>query len=120
MDDELLLDHMVSVLNRAIAKDPKAMTRLMNARVPCNDELAQDQTIQVGCRNGGYTIGAIGLLSGIAGCHSDSYSKLEAEFQTVCPIHGVVDADVGQKCPSCSCVVILGDIIRFQKSRGVK
>lgn len=71
----------VVVLNRALEEDPEAMAMLMGLRVPCNDALADDETIQVkGIKNdeGGFDpfIGLIGMINGIFGIQEDGRGYL--------------------------------------------
>lgn len=114
--DDLVSDRIVKVLNRAIRVDPRALGALCEIRVPCNNALAQDPTIQVSYSLG---FGVIGLLSGVAGAHEDGFSKVVAIYETVCLEHGIVDKQVGRQCPvdGCRQVVELGRLVRFERTR---
>jgi hypothetical protein len=116
-----IIDQMLSVLNRAIEKDRAAITALLAHRVPCNRDLADDETIQVMSAKHGQdpfdTVGMLGILSGIAGCHEDGMAKIAALFDVCCPIHGVVSGKIGEKCHHCSNVLIRGRIVKFVRDR---
>lgn len=78
MTNEVLnAKHVVNVLNRALSKDPRAIESLIEHRERCNEELADDETIQVmleRCLDGTtwYEVGALGLINGILGAHPDT------------------------------------------------
>ena len=119
MNDEAI-QHMLDVLNRAISADPVAIANLIEHRVPCNQQLANDPTIQVSSYRGdGFTIGMLGVICGIAGCHEDGYAKIAAVFSTECPRHGKVSAAVGESCPKVGCaeIVRLGSLEGFERTR---
>jgi hypothetical protein len=113
------VDHMLSVLNRATVADRDAIAALIEARVPCNQALADDPTIQVGsCREPGtYTVGLLGILSGIAGAHPDGFSQIAAVFEVVCPKHGKADGVVGDACTDCGAALELGRLESFVRTR---
>ena len=58
------LDFIIHVLNDLICKDPKAMTKLINHRVKCNDNFIGDPFITVTMDD---KIGLLGILNGIFG-----------------------------------------------------
>ena len=76
----------VEVLNRALEADPEAIRALFNQRTPCNQQLADDPTIQVGdpgefasCM--GTSIGLLGLINGFFGVDEDTgYGAIAAHF----------------------------------------
>jgi len=118
--DDTVIDRILEVMNRAINADSEAVASLCDQRVPCNETLAKDLTIQVGTYHGHpYTVGLIGILAGIAGSHEDGYSKICAIFETVCETHGVVDEAAENKCPvdGCEKTVRLGHILEFKRTR---
>lgn len=54
------------VLQDALAKDPKAVTRLISTRIACTEELADDPYVQVGLSpSGGWQVGALGLINAV-------------------------------------------------------
>jgi len=57
----------VDVLNDALARDPAAITSLVNMRADCNDSLAAHPTIQVNKHGDVHRIGILGLLNGTLG-----------------------------------------------------
>lgn len=121
-----IVDRIIEVVNTAINADPSAMRALFENRVPCNTKLANHPEIQIlEEKSNMYTIGVMGLLSGIAGtCSykgSDKYSKIWAIYEVKCPIHGVneeiPDLVVGQNCPIKDCVEKLepGYLLRLER-----
>ncbi len=58
------VDKAISLLNAALALDPKAMTDLVNMRVKCNKDLASHPTIQSGQYQDVYRVGFLGLMNG--------------------------------------------------------
>ncbi len=59
----------VEVLNDAFQRDPAAIDALIINRVPCNQALADHPEVIVEqnpvLENGGFTVGALGLLNGV-------------------------------------------------------
>lgn len=69
----ITVDQIVDMLNRAVWADRDAISALVNHRVPCNEALANDPTIQVGLTSfhgiksdAKNSVGLLGLLNGIA------------------------------------------------------
>ena len=59
--------HAVNVLNRIHEKDPTVLPSLIAYRVPCNEWLADDPTVQVRPSPEGTEVGLLGVLNGIFG-----------------------------------------------------
>ena len=57
----------VNLLNDVLERDPKAITKLINMRINCNEQLANHPTVQVHKFGDIYRIGALGLLNGVLG-----------------------------------------------------
>ena len=75
------VEEAVEVLNRLLKKDPGAMSMLVHARVLCNEELANDETAQVGRKSPGiYRIGLLGVLNGIFGIDEKGMGYIIAEL----------------------------------------
>lgn len=53
----------IEVLNEALERDPKAITRLVNQRIECNDALAAHASIQAQVVEGVARVGVLGLLN---------------------------------------------------------
>ena len=66
--DVQIAARIINVMKRALAADPEAVRALIETRVPCNDALANDPTIQVVDDAGVTKVGLLGILNGIAGC----------------------------------------------------
>ena len=60
------IDRAIEVLNRVHQADPTVLPALIEYRVPCNDAVADDPTVQV---RGGYdspvTVGLLGIINGL-------------------------------------------------------
>lgn len=65
------VDEAVAFLNSALAIDRVAMTALMVTRFPCNEALANHETIQVMAVEKTYLVGGLGLLNGLFGIRED-------------------------------------------------
>lgn len=57
----------VETLNRIHKADPTVMPALIDIRIHCNEELADDPTVQVDARAGKTSVGILGILNGVAG-----------------------------------------------------
>jgi hypothetical protein len=68
---------------RAFAEDPDAMQSLVEARVQCNQALADDVTIQCGQLGAGkWEVGALGLINGLLGVRSNGCGYVAAVYNT--------------------------------------
>ena len=65
MDDAVI--RALTVLNDALARDPDAITQLVNMRVDCNAALAAHPLIQTGVYEGTHRVGILGLLNAALG-----------------------------------------------------
>lgn len=68
----------VDLLNEAAKLDPQAMRALVDARVVCNDALADHPRIQVGRASdtdpsSPWTVGLLGILNGIFGTFDNGW-----------------------------------------------
>lgn len=73
----------VEVLNRIHSKDPTVLPALIFFRTPCNDELAHDDTVQVGRVEGTidkFEVGFLGVLNGIFGVDETGWGYIYAHF----------------------------------------
>lgn len=57
----------LDILNDALARDPAALTQLINAQVACNEKLTKHKSVQTGIYGGEYKLGVLGLINGILG-----------------------------------------------------
>jgi len=128
----------VDVLNRALEADRGAVMALRDAKVPCNDALALDPTIQVSSTNdpaivhdayqggelitvgGGkrYQVGFLGMLNGIFGILPSGQGRIAAVYELVCANCTLDEKDVkglvaGSKCPSCGMPLRIGRLMKF-------
>lgn len=77
------VDHAVMVLNRALARDTKAVNALVKTRVACNAALADDPTIQVRDREGFRSVGLLSLLNGVFGLLDGGRGRIAAVIDDV-------------------------------------
>ena len=116
-DDEIVAARIVEVVNRAIGIDAEALESLFEHRASCNESLLSDDTIKTR-DNGRYrTVGVLGLLSGIAGNHQDSWEpRIEAVYEVRCPRHPNVSGIVGTPCCVDGCLYKLlpYDLLRLE------
>lgn len=79
--DEVKVREVIDVLNRIHEKDPTVLPALINYRVPCNDVLAEDPTVQVGITpEGGWEVGLLGILNGVCGVNANDIGFIAAYF----------------------------------------
>jgi hypothetical protein len=85
--ESVTIDEAITIPNRALEKDHGAISELiLDHKVVCNEELAEDETIQVGRRtkfgNSKNMVGVLGLLNGIFGVndgeHGTHYGAIAA------------------------------------------
>jgi hypothetical protein len=120
--DIVIANRIVTVMNRALAADPRAIQELIGHRVACNHELARDPSIQVLSLGGERpTVGILGLLNGLTGQIEEpgphqGWGRVAAVYTVECtniPRHQVGDATVQDPCPICGAVLQLGQLERF-------
>ncbi len=87
------VDEMIEFLNGLAKLDPEGMGRLVAARVPCNKEMAEHPTVQVGTghefgqEQNGWMVGVLGILNGF-------YGKFdEGKWQGAGAIAATLEAD---------------------------
>lgn len=84
----------IEVLNRIHEADPAVMPALIALRVPCNDAVSDDPTVQVRGGDGPNTVGILGVLNGVFGCHPDTAKGyIGAEFSNDNVLMGFVLTD---------------------------
>ena len=71
----------VDFLNELAEIDRPAVAALIANRVPCNEELADHDTVQVSAQHGGFHVGMLGLLNGLCGAKEDSAGVIGAIFE---------------------------------------
>ena len=86
MNDKLtqtkLVETMVDYLNSLVKMDPKAMTELMEHRVPCNVDLTYHPAVQVIADDPihGSVVGMLGIINGFYGTRPSGRGYIEAVF----------------------------------------
>ena len=75
------VQHAVDVLNRAFEADPEAVQLLIENRVNCNKQLADDHTIQVGqVADKTWEVGMLGIINGIFGVDVSGWGYIAAMY----------------------------------------
>ncbi len=69
----------VDLLNDLMVRDRAAVAALIANRVPCNESLANHPTVQCGAQHGGFFVGMLGVLNGLAG-HPGQRGPIVAVF----------------------------------------
>ena len=67
VNETVTLDEVIEYLNSLVKADPLAMRALICNRVPCNRELAEHPTCQVGQWQEGFHVGIVGVINGMFG-----------------------------------------------------
>jgi len=127
--EAVTIEEAIEVLNEAVALDAGAMQALIAARVECNRELGDHETIQVGNyhKTGVLKVGLLGILNGFFGVDDrDLSGAIAAIYNVDCP-RGCKMGDesgevnlgrqLGDLCPECEAPLILGNLIGFKKIR---
>ncbi len=63
----------IRYLNHLLEVDRHALFRLFDFRTPCNSELADHDTVQVGVRDGESVVGLLGIINGMLGVRPDGW-----------------------------------------------
>jgi len=124
--DALIADRIVEVMNSAIELDSQAIGSLIEARVACNDGLADHPSIQVAGTRGpdgelSYQVGLLGILSALAGTQTykgqPGWSRVAAVFKVCCDECGTIKTGEmeGDPCPMCGRNLKVGPIECFQR-----
>jgi len=113
------LDEMLNFLNHLVAVDRQAVSGLMEARVPCNEALANHESVQVALapgtkiEDGQFRVGLLGFLNGFFGTFPDGpkegWGPITADVSACClgcGLHGETIEKAGWKqgdeyCPAC-------------------
>lgn len=84
MADELnmaAINEAIEVLNRVHAADPSVLPTLIALRVPCNEAVADDPSVQVGTtEHGGFEVGVLGIINGIFGVNARNAGYIAAVY----------------------------------------
>ena len=73
---------LVKFLNEAFKIDPKSVEMLFSFRVPCNKEMLDHPTVQVGTLGNSdfYVYGIIGLLNGFCGANRNGWGYVGIDY----------------------------------------
>lgn len=73
LKQSITVQDVLDLLNEIVEKDPACAKALLNARVLCNQTLAEHPTIQVHAYDGNPpTVGLIGILNGLFGIDDET------------------------------------------------
>jgi len=79
------VDQAIEVLNRIHKADPTVMQSLIFHRVPCNQLVADDPTVQVGRGvnlSTGWEVGILGIINGLFGSDEHGWGHIYANFDS--------------------------------------
>lgn len=119
--ESISVNEVLEVLNSAIEDDRDAIQRLIDSRVECNEKLAHHPTIQVGnyFEKGKFHVGFLGILNGLFGISETGFGVISAIYSVKCPnghekeLEGYI---AGDKCPVCGKIIVLGDLLKFDRT----
>lgn len=74
------IDEVITYLDELIALDKPAIVALLANRVPCNEALANHETVQVSAQYGGWHVGLLGLINGLFGIDETNWGPICCEF----------------------------------------
>ena len=74
------LEEVIETLNEFSEKDPEALIKLLEHRVPCNDNIVNHETIQTAKTEYGSTVGLLGLINGLFPTYSDNEVSKFGQF----------------------------------------
>lgn len=75
-------DDIIAFLNSLVEVDSNAINLLVGTRVPCNEDMADHPTVQVGMGDSGLpVVGILGVLNGYCGIRSDYNGPIMAVFE---------------------------------------
>lgn len=88
MIDKDPIDNAIEVLNRIHKADPTILQTLIFTRVPCNETLAKDPTVQVGCIDSKWPgtepkeweVGILGIINGLFGVDDRNIGYIAADL----------------------------------------
>jgi hypothetical protein len=82
----------IDLLNEALALDPVAISALVSNRVPCNENLANHDSIQASGHP--FSVGLLGIINGLFGVDERGWGAIaavvEADLKTVVRFERVV------------------------------
>jgi hypothetical protein len=80
--DSVTLVETINFLNELTNLDRDAMERLIRARVPCNEKMADHATVQVGDDDQDRpVVGFLGVINGLFGVDERNYGQICAVFR---------------------------------------
>ena len=85
--------NIIAILNEIHQMDSSVMPKLINYRVPCNSELAEHPSVQVGKGDVGCEVGFLGILNGLVGIKPDGYGFIGAKYTDEGELSGFVLLD---------------------------
>ena len=74
------IQEVIALLNEAAQLDSEAIRALVDHQVPCNYNLADHPTIQVGCTEDGEPrLGVLGIINGLFGVDENAHGPVIAD-----------------------------------------
>jgi len=79
--DMVTVDDAIKLLNELLELDRPAVAALIANRVPCNEALADHETVQCSAQHNGFHVGMLGVLNGLFGTLPNGWGKITAVFE---------------------------------------
>lgn len=117
LKENISVNETIDFLNSITQLDRKAIQKLIENRVECNEQLARHPTVQTGKwgtpKN--HSIGFLGILNGLFGIDEKGWGTIAAIFEVKCPNNHLIGEKsvVGDLCNICHSQLILGDLVEF-------
>ena len=73
---KISVDQVIDYLNELLQIDRCAMGALVSNRVPCNEAMADHESVQVLGVNGGHIVGMLGIINGMFGVDGNGYGQI--------------------------------------------
>jgi hypothetical protein len=81
LKDSVTLEETIAFLNELVKIDREALSLLLNTRVPCNKEMMNHPSVQVGEAGGETTLSILGVLNGMFGIREDGWGGIVAIWE---------------------------------------
>lgn len=80
LKESVTVDDAIALLNEMLLCDIAATAALLANRVPCNQALADHDTIQVNAQHGAFFVGMLGVINGLFGVSNNGSGAIAYVF----------------------------------------
>lgn len=122
MENVVDVDRVIEFLNSLVELDQEAIEKLIEARVFCNEALADHPTVQVGTYHSDSKlpkVGMLGILNGMFGADTQRWGYICAVYDVICPNgHDIPQAllKAPGRCPTCDAELSTWKLTKFQRT----